>query len=351
MEIDNFMKTRIFVGLCVALVASFISVRAVDNLDQAAARAALEQKMYELDHPQAQSPPPTSSAAGVTQPGESTTNATNTVTAKAVTSETTPATTTPVAAPKISAPTAEVPTTAAFVTVVPAQVTPTTETHAATASEMAAARAAMEQRMYVLDHSQTRPSLNANSTVAVTLETTPAATKPAGFPAPAAEAPVKVIPAVETPSVEAPATIAPTKVTPVAAPAAVAPVSPAPVAGASAPKVFTAPAKAPPVAAAPATTAQSVATTAKAQPTTAAAILGPTLALHAATLSSSSPGQKRSAIELATVNGSIYKNVEVDKVMPDGIVISYTLEGGGWAMTKVLFSDLSPEQRQRYEKQ
>jgi hypothetical protein len=36
--------------------------------------------------------------------------------------------------------------------------------------------------------------------------------------------------------------------------------------------------------------------------------------------------------------------------MPDGIIISYTPAGGGWAMTKVNFEDLSPEMQQRYLK-
>ena len=45
------MKTRILLGLCVFLGAGFISVRAADNPAQAAARAALVQKLNELDHP------------------------------------------------------------------------------------------------------------------------------------------------------------------------------------------------------------------------------------------------------------------------------------------------------------
>jgi hypothetical protein len=36
--------------------------------------------------------------------------------------------------------------------------------------------------------------------------------------------------------------------------------------------------------------------------------------------------------------------------MSDGIIISYTPAGGGSAMTRVNFEDLSPELRQRYEK-
>jgi len=36
--------------------------------------------------------------------------------------------------------------------------------------------------------------------------------------------------------------------------------------------------------------------------------------------------------------------------MPDAIIISYTPAGGGWAMTRINFSDLSPEMQQRYRK-
>jgi hypothetical protein len=83
----HFMKTTTFVGLCVALGASFFSVRANDTPAQAAARAALEQKLNELDH--SQTPPPlapgTPSGTVVEQPGKSTTNVTETVPAKAVT--------------------------------------------------------------------------------------------------------------------------------------------------------------------------------------------------------------------------------------------------------------------------
>lgn len=36
--------------------------------------------------------------------------------------------------------------------------------------------------------------------------------------------------------------------------------------------------------------------------------------------------------------------------MSDGIVISYTPAEGGFGITKIPFSDLTPEMRQRYEK-
>ena len=58
----------------------------------------------------------------------------------------------------------------------------------------------------------------------------------------------------------------------------------------------------------------------------------------------------RPANELVTTSGANYKNVEVERVMPDGIIISYTPVNGGLGMTKVYFKDLPAELRQRYEK-
>ena len=46
------MKTGIVLGLCILLGAGFISARAADNPAQAAARAALLQKLNEPDRPQ-----------------------------------------------------------------------------------------------------------------------------------------------------------------------------------------------------------------------------------------------------------------------------------------------------------
>ena len=51
------MKTGIVLGLCILLGAGFISVRAADNPAQAAARAALLQKLNEPDRPQTPVPP------------------------------------------------------------------------------------------------------------------------------------------------------------------------------------------------------------------------------------------------------------------------------------------------------
>ena len=104
----NANPIRLTLGLCVVLGVSAITVRAYDNPAQAAARVALEQKMYELDHPQTLLPsvPVTRSEAAVKQPVKYAANVTGTVSPKAVTPQTAPAPATPVTAPAIGAPTA-----------------------------------------------------------------------------------------------------------------------------------------------------------------------------------------------------------------------------------------------------
>jgi len=51
---------------------------------------------------------------------------------------------------------------------------------------------------------------------------------------------------------------------------------------------------------------------------------------------------------IVTASGATYKNTHVEKVDPDGIVISYTPPQGGMAMTKVYFDVLSQDIRQKY---
>ena len=88
---------KLLPAVCAAVFcASFISVRADDTPVQAAARAALEQKLNELDTTQTRAPPVlvTPSGAVVVQPDKSATNVTRTVPAKTVTSPTAPAKTT-----------------------------------------------------------------------------------------------------------------------------------------------------------------------------------------------------------------------------------------------------------------
>lgn len=392
---DHFMKTRIFVALCVVLGVSFISARADnDTPEQAAARAALKQKMLELDRSPAQPSAAANSAALVAQPGGSTTSATGTLAANAATSQTAPAATTLVAAPTTVAPTVTpegkvstpvAPAEATPVAAAPAAAISTPEVTAATTPEMAAALAAMEQKMYDLNHPKAQSPPGKNSMAAVTQpgestpqtadtasatatapETAPAATATVTAPdnkAPAAdaapvvvapvavpEAPAPATPAAAAPVVKAPAvtaTVAPAAITPVVAPNAVAPVSVAPAAVVPAPKVSTAPVIVVPVAVAPAVTVPSAAAPTKTQP---AAAEPSALVLHAATLPSSSSRLVRPAIKLVTLTGSIYQNVEVERVMADAIIISYTPAGGGSAMTKVNLSDLPDGFRQRYQK-
>ncbi|HTY86565.1 MAG TPA: hypothetical protein VMB80_03795 [Candidatus Acidoferrum sp.] len=62
------------------------------------------------------------------------------------------------------------------------------------------------------------------------------------------------------------------------------------------------------------------------------------------------PAKAASGFELATATGAHYKNVQVEKLEPDGVIISYTPAQGGMAMTKVYFSELSDEARQKFVK-
>jgi hypothetical protein len=178
---------------------------------------------------------------------------------------------------------------------------------AADASAQAAARAAMEQKMYDMDQAEARPSPETN------------------FVAAPVEVPVNEASAAATPVTESPAAEAPVAVAPAVAPATVAPVSAAPVVAAPAPRVSTAPA-------------------------TAAAVATPAQATPVGAFPSSSAGQVRPSNELVTTSGATYKNVEVQKVTSDGIVISYTPAQGGWAMTRINFEDLPPDIRQKYGK-
>ena len=178
---------------------------------------------------------------------------------------------------------------------------------AASASAQTAARAAMEQKMTQLDQAEARPSPETNA-VAATVEV------------PGNEASAPATPVTETPAAEAPVAVAPA-----IAPAAVAPVSAAPAVVAPAPRASTAPA-------------------------TAVAMTTPAQTAPVGTFPSSSAGQMRPSNELVTATGATYKNVEVQKVTSDGIVISYTPPQGGWAMARVNFEDLPPDIRQQYEK-
>jgi uncharacterized membrane protein YciS (DUF1049 family) len=122
----NANPIRLILGLCVVLAVSAISVRANDNPAQAAARVALEQKMYELDHAQTLPPPVrvTLSQAAVKQPVKYAANVTGTVSPKAVIPQTAPASATPVAASVAVAPVAVAPAAVASVAVASVAVAP-----------------------------------------------------------------------------------------------------------------------------------------------------------------------------------------------------------------------------------
>jgi hypothetical protein len=131
----------------------------------------------------------------------------------------------------------------------------------------------------------------------------------------------------------------------------VAPIAAAPKAVAPASKISTVLPPVAPVAVAPAVASRPVVAAPIKTPSVAALVLHKTaLVLHAAPLPPRPLAKAKEAPALVTVTGSVYRNAEVQRVMPDGIIISYTPAGGGWAMTKVNFTDLSPEQQQRYER-
>jgi hypothetical protein len=126
MKMDNSMKIRIALGLCVVLGASFISVRAADTPAQASARVALEQMLNHPDNSPTRSLPATNtlSKAVVAQPVKSATTVTETVPAKAVTSQSAPVAIIPVAAPMAVTPDAVDPVAVSPATVTPAVVAP-----------------------------------------------------------------------------------------------------------------------------------------------------------------------------------------------------------------------------------
>lgn len=307
------MKTGTFLIICASLMASGIAIQADDTADQAAARAALEQKFYQLDHPEAPTTTDVNSTAVSAQPAESANPVTNAASA-------TPAQSTKVTAavaPAKTVPAATAPADADFAQKIPA----------ADVSAQAAALAALNEKMNELSAPEAKPS-------PVTHSTATTATAPM-------VAPLHEPSAAATPVTEAPTAEAPVARIPAMAPAAVAPVSAAPAAVAPAPKVSTAPAAAAAVAVVPVPTPGPVALPASTQPATTPA---------APPLPSGSTGRTRPDNELVTASGVIYKNVEVQKVMADAIVISYTPAHGDWAMTKVYFRDLPPDIRRHYEK-
>ncbi len=308
----SFMKTRIFIALCVMLGAGFISARADDDTpEQAAARAALQQEMYALDHPQAQSSTNKHSTAAVAQPAKSTGKPTIvTVATYAVTPQTAPAATSPATAPTPVAPVAQTPVaitpavatpatnaTDVSMTIAPAGATPIatpvattsiSKVPVATTPEMAAALAAVQQKMYELNHPDTHspPEPNSAATSTQSNEAAPHAIETASAPAttttttvtaPDLEAPAA------TPVAAAPATVPETSTpaTPAAAPVVKTPVAAIPVtiAPVTVPEAIT-PAVVAPIVTAPATTAPvTVAPVAKAPVAATPATIAPVAAI------------------------------------------------------------------------
>ena len=103
-----------------------------------------------------------------------------------------------------------------------------------------------------------------------------------------------------------------------------------------------------PVAAPPAAVAAAIAAPIKTQPAAVPATHNPTK-VTTATRSPGPSAQVAPANQIKTVAGDIYSNAYVEKVEPDGIIISYALSNGGMAMTKLVFVELPADLRQRYE--
>jgi hypothetical protein len=121
----NLARIRITLALLVTLMASLISVHAADSLAQAAARVALLQKMYDLDHPQIRQPVPVAPvAAVVAQSHRAVANMTGTVSVKTATPQTGPTATIPTAAPAPVAPAVAASAAVAPTVVASAAVTP-----------------------------------------------------------------------------------------------------------------------------------------------------------------------------------------------------------------------------------
>jgi len=171
----------------------------------------------------------------------------------------------------------------------------------------AVARAALVQKMDALDNPQTQPSPDTASgtTVAPTGGSATNATN--AFPAKAV--------APETASAAS---------TPVTAPVAV------------------------PLTVVPAPSAQSVAEHTNTQSGSVPIAPGPKPAL-AETKSSGPPVKVTPTNDIVTTDGTIYENAQVEKVEPDGIIISYTFPSGGVAMSRISFNDLPAALRQQYE--
>jgi len=125
MPANRFLNTRVALGVCLLLGITCASLRAADTPIQAAARSALEQKLYELDHPTALAPVTAAPVAAATaQPAIAIARVTGTAAVS-------PATLSPAPAAAVSTPIA--PVSVATVAVTPAPLSPAVPTPAAVA--------------------------------------------------------------------------------------------------------------------------------------------------------------------------------------------------------------------------
>lgn len=100
----------------------------------------------------------------------------------------------------------------------------------------------------------------------------------------------------------------------------------------------------------PAVPVKPVAMPARPQPPAAAPAIPKTNVIAVVAKAPIPPEKSPSAYNLVTTTGAIYHAALVEKVEPDGLVVSYVPTGGGIAITKVLFEDLPDQVRQKYEK-
>jgi len=65
-------------------------------------------------------------------------------------------------------------------------------------------------------------------------------------------------------------------------------------------------------------------------------------------VNSSQPKASFDSSHVKTTAGKVYDKIQVSKVEPDGLVVSYTPEKGGMAITKIYFEELPPNWRDHY---
>ena len=136
---DNSMKIRIALTLCIILMTSFTPLGAADNPAQAAARAALEKRLYPATDAQPQPSPATNQPSEINAPssGKSVVAAAATVPEKTMAPKINPPAVSPAPAPTtpvIATPVASRPAVVSPATVVPAAVIPAAVAPAAPAT-------------------------------------------------------------------------------------------------------------------------------------------------------------------------------------------------------------------------